>query len=59
MWLIKFRNVFTPHSTLKVHHQVELPEHVRMCIAFEADERLYQFTRLPFGLKMPCPVFSA
>ena len=39
-------------------HLVELPEDVRMHTAVEADGRLYQFTRLPFGLKNAVPCFQ-
>ena len=49
------------YSTLDLksaYHLVELPEYVRMYTAFEADERLYQFTRLSFGLKNAVPCFQ-
>ena len=49
------------YSTLDLksaYHQVELPEDVRMYTAFETDGRLYQFTRLRFGLKNVVPCFQ-
>ena len=48
--------IYSALDLKSAYHQMELPEGVRMYTAFEADERLYQFTRLPFGLKnaVPC-----
>ena len=51
-------HVFSTLDLKNAYHQVELPKEARIYAAFEADGQLFQFTRLPFGLKNAVPCFQ-
>ena len=51
-------NIFTTLDLKSAYHQVELSKDDRIYTAFEADGGLYQFTRMPFGLKNAVPCFQ-
>ena len=51
-------NVFSTLDLKSAYHQVELSADERIFPAFEADGQLFQFIRLPFGLKNAVPCFQ-
>jgi transposase InsO family protein len=51
-------NYFSRIDLKSAYHQVPLKPEDRQYTAFEADGELFQFTRLPFGLKNAVPVFQ-
>ena len=51
-------NVFSTLDLKSAFHQVELSADDRIFTAFEADGQLFQFIRLPFGLKNAVPSFQ-
>ena len=55
---VSLYNVYSTLDLKSAYHQVELPEESRTYTAFEADGKLYQFRRLPFGLKNAVPCFQ-
>ena len=51
--------VFSTLDLKNAYHQVELSQEARIYTAFAADGQLFQFTRLPFGLKNAVPCFQS
>ena len=50
-------HVFSTLDLKNAYRQVELLKEARIYTAFEADEQLFQFMHLPFGLKNAVPCF--
>ena len=51
-------SVFSEEDLLSAYHQIVLPEEDKKYTAFQACGRLFQFTRIPFGLRNSGAVFQ-
>ena len=51
-------SLFSTFDLRSAYHQIELSKSERKYTAFEANGNLYEFTRVPFGVKKWCCSFS-
>ena len=51
-------NVFSTFDLRSACHQIKIIESERKYTAFEANEKLYEFNRVPFGVKNRVAVFQ-
>ena len=52
-------SVFSTFELHNTYHQIELLKAERKYTAFEANGNLYEFTRIPFGVKNGVAVFQS
>ena len=51
-------HLFTKMDLKSAHHQIPIHEEDKLFTAFESNGKLYQFRRLPFGLKNAVAAFQ-